>query len=297
MKVLVSGSTGLVASVLIPLLKQHGYDVVRLVRSNASGTDIAWNPDKQQLDVKALEGVDAVIHLAGESIASGRWTPDKKNRIRDSRIKGTQLLANTLAAMETPPKAFISASAIGYYGNRNSEILTETSALGTGFLPNTCKDWETATHSAAAKEIRTTTLRFGIILSPHGGALQKMLPPFLMGAGGILGSGKQYMSWIDIDDVAGAILHVLKNETLTGPVNVVAPTPVTNSEFTKVMGKVLIRPTFSPFPAFGIKLLFGEMGEELLLSSSRVDPSKLLESGYSFKFPTLEGSLRHLLSK
>ena len=236
-----------------------------------------------------------MIHLAGESIAEGRWTDEKKQRIRESRVKGTKLLSDALANLSRPPKTLIAASAIGFYGNRGDEILRETSAPGQGFLPEVCIAWEKATELAMEKGIRVVNTRFGIILSKEGGALAKMLPPFRMGVGGRIGSGRQWMSWIALNDVVEGLNYVLTNESLSGPVNFVAPKPVTNAEFTKTLGRVLSRPTFFPVPAFAARLALGEMADALLLSSQRVEPVRLNDANYSFRFSELQEALSHLM--
>jgi uncharacterized protein (TIGR01777 family) len=237
-----------------------------------------------------------VVHLAGESIASGRWSAEKKKAIRESRVKGTALLSDALARLSRPPSVFLSASAIGYYGNRGDELLTEKSAAGNDFLSSVCREWEAATRAAAEKGIRTVLTRFGIILDAKEGALGKMLPPFRMGVGGRVGDGKQWMSWIALDDVVNGLKFLIQDESIQGPVNFVAPEPVRNAEFTKTLGRVLSRPTIFPIPAFGVRLAFGEMADALLLSSQRVEPSVLEDKGYQFRWPTLEPALRHLLA-
>jgi uncharacterized protein len=299
MKILVSGSHGLVGSSLVPVLSAKGHQVVRLVRglSASPGSEVAWDPEGGRLDPALLAGIDAVVHLAGEAIAARRWSDEQKARILESRLKGTRLLAEAMAGLSTPPRTLLSASAIGYYGDRGEQILGEESAPGQGFLPEVCQAWEAATEPAARQGIRVVCLRFGIILSPAGGALAKMLPPFKMGAGGILGSGRQYMSWISLDDALGAILQTLEITPLRGPVNVVAPHPVTNAQFTKTLGRVLIRPTIFPMPAFAARLVFGEMADALLLSSTRVEPNRLIASNYTFRHGELEPALRHLLQR
>jgi len=292
MKILVSGSHGLVGKALIRSLTSDGHEIVRLVRGKPSGaTEIEWHPNQEKLDAASLEGLDAVVHLAGESIASGRWTDEKKRAIRDSRVKGTALLSDALARLSRPPSVFVSASAIGYYGNRGDELLTEKSAPGDDFLANVCVEWENATIPTIEKGIRTVHARFGIILDAKEGALGKMLTPFRMGIGGRIGDGKQWMSWIDIDDVVNGLRSLIAG-SVTGPVNFVAPNPVTNAEFTKTLGRVLSKPTLFPVPAFAARLAFGEMGDALLLSSARVKPGVLQH----FAYPTLESALRHLLN-
>lgn len=297
MKTLISGSHGLVGTALIQALEPEGHDIFRLVRyaPNAE-TEIEWSPDRYSIALARLEGFDAVVHLAGESIAEGRWTDEKKKHIRESRVKGTRLLGDALANLSNPPKTFVCASAIGYYGNRGDELLTETSAAGKDFLSEVCVEWEEATALATEKGIRVINCRFGIILDAGGGALKKMLPPFRMGVGGKIGSGEQWMSWIAIDDVIGGLKFALANESIRGPVNFVAPAPVTNAVFTKTLGKVLSRPTIFPIPAFGVRLLFGEMADALLLSSQRVESAVLQTSGYLFRYAQLEGALRHVLN-
>lgn len=296
MRVLVSGASGLVGTALLPVLAAQGHETVRLARGPAAGggTTVRWDPARGAIDVPRLSGHDAVVHLAGESIV-GRWDAAKKQRIRDSRIQGTRLLADALTKLTKPPKVCVSASAIGCYGDRGEEALTERSAPAQTFLGQVCRDWEAATAPLTAKGIRVVHLRFGIVLSPKGGALRAMLWPFRLGAGGVVGSGKQYWSWIALDDVVGVILHALAHETLQGPVNAVSPTPVTNREFTTALGKVLKRPTFFPLPAFVARAVLGEMADALLLASTRAVPKKLQESGYVFRYPELAEALRHLV--
>ncbi len=299
MNVLVSGSTGLVGSAVVAALTAEGHRVTRLVRTEVSpGTaSIAWDPMAKRLPAPALEGLDAVVHLAGENIAKGRWNAAKKAAIRDSRIQGTRVLGEALSQLVEPPKVLVSASAIGYYGSRDDRVMREDSRPGTDFLAEVCKDWEAATQPAEARGIRVVHLRIGVVMAREGGALHKMLTPFKLGAGGIMGSGKQYVSWVALDDVTGIVLHVLNTESLAGPVNAVAPNPVTNYEFTKTLGRVLKRPTAFPMPTPAVKALFGEMGDALLLSSTRVEPARLQESGYTFRHPELEGALRHILGR
>jgi uncharacterized protein len=298
MKVIVSGASGLIGNALIPALKASGHSIQRLVRGAASSSEeISWNPETGMIDRKAIENVDAVVHLAGENIAEGKWTPEKKKRIVDSRVKGTTLLSRTLAELDHPPKVLVSASAIGFYGDRGEEILREDSGPGVGFLSEACESWESSTHPASEKGIRVVNPRIGIVLSPKGGALKKMLFPFNMGVGGKLGPGDQFMSWVALDDVISVIQFAIVTESLTGPVNTVSPNPVTNLEYTKALGKVLMRPTLFAMPSFVVRAAFGEMGETLLLASTRVHPAKLIAASYPFRYPELEGSLRHLLGK
>jgi hypothetical protein len=295
-KILVSGVSGPIGTALLPSLRTNGCAVVRLVRGPAKGDDqISWDP-AVPLEPQTVSGFDAVIHLAGESIF-GRWTEAKKSNIRDSRIVGTFNLASALAQADDKPRIFVCGSAIGYYGNRGDEVLRENSAPGTGFLAEACQDWEEATTPAVQADIRTAHIRTGIVLSPKGGALGAMLTPFKLGLGGRTGSGQQWMSWIDVRDMVGAIHHILKNDLIQGPVNMVAPKPVRNEEFAKTLASVLSRPAIFPLPAFAVKLAFGEMGEELLLSSQKVEPSKLISSGYPFRYRDLRKSLEAILAR
>jgi uncharacterized protein (TIGR01777 family) len=296
-KVLISGSSGLLGSALLRSLGADGYDITRLRRgSTSTAGQIAWDFAKP-LAPQSVSGFDAVIHLAGESI-TGRWTQSKKKAIRDSRVLGTRLLAEALARASSPPGVLISASAIGFYGDRADEILREDSASGnSGFLPEVCREWEAAAEPAVKAGIRTAFLRTGIVLSAEGGALKQMLPPFRMGLGGKIGSGRQWMSWIDLQDEIGAIRHILTNDSLRGPVNCVSPNPVTNVEFTTTLASVLSRPAIFPMPAFAARLVFGQMGEELLLGSQRVEPAKLVASGYVFTKPDLRKALEDILKR
>lgn len=297
MRVLISGSTGLIGAELILALKDRGHQVVRLVRHEFQRGEnkILWDPEHYEIDVNDFEGFDVVINLAGENISSGRWTHEKKKKILNSRVIGTHMLSELLKILSRPPRVFISASAVGIYGSCGDQILDESLPPGDGFLAEVCTKWEQAAKPAADKGVRVLLMRMGAVLSEKGGVLGKMLLPFKLCLGGVIGSGEQYMSWISIDDLIGAFLHVISNESISGPVNVVAPAPVTNREFTKTLGKILSRPTILPLPAFAAKLLFGEMARELLLSSARVAPKKLEESGYSFLYPDLASALRHLL--
>lgn len=299
MKVLIAGASGLVGTAITSSFVRKGTAVTHLVRTSPDPgkQEVEWHPNKEQIDAAAIEGFDAVINLGGESIAEGRWTEEKKKRIRDSRIEGTQLLSETMAKLSTPPKVFLCASATGVYGDRGNEIVDESSPAGKGFLAEVCREWEEATRAASNAGVRVVNLRFGPILSPAGGMLAKLLTPFRLGVGGKIGSGEQYMSWVAIDDVVGVINFALERETLRGPLNVVTPNPVTNAEFTKVMGKVLSRPTFFMVPTFAARMAFGEMADEMLLASQRVVPKRLSEAGYEFRYPELEGALRHVLGK
>jgi hypothetical protein len=297
MKIMVTGATGLVGSALLPLLKAGGHEVSRVVRQpKPAEKDIVWNPDEGRIDLAGLEGADAVVHLAGENIASGRWTVARKQRILQSRVKGTQLLAQSLAKLQRPPKVLVSASAIGYYGDRGVAVLSEDSPPGSGFLSDVCRAWESATQPAAAKGIRVVHLRIGIVLSTRGGALAKMLTPFRLGAGGRIGDGNQYMSWISLQDLCRAITHVIRMDSVNGAVNAVAPAPVTNAEFTKALASALHRPALVPVPAFGIRLAFGEMADALLLASTRVVPARLQGSGFAFEDSEIGPTLQRIVN-
>ena len=297
MHVLVTGSSGLVGEVLVPSLAAKGHQVTRLVRRSGLGPGtVRWDPAAGTIDLDALRGVEAAVHLAGESIV-GRWTSAKKASIRESRVEGTRRLCDALLRLSPPPTTLICASAVGFYGERGEQVVDEDSPPGFGFLADVCREWEGATARASARGMRVVNLRIGLVLSRRGGALAKMLPPFLFGLGGIVGSGTQYWSWIALDDLLGAIHHALSLPTLRGPVNAVAPQPATNRELTRALGRVLWRPTLLPLPAFGVKLLMGEMGQALLLASTRVEPRRLLATGYRFEFPELEGALRHVLRR
>jgi uncharacterized protein (TIGR01777 family) len=295
-KILVSGVSGLIGAALLPSLQASGWSVVRLVRGRATGKDqIAWDPAKP-ISPQAVSGFDAVVHLAGESIF-GRWTAAKKARILSSRLDGTTNLAQALARAAEKPKVFVCGSAIGYYGNRGDELLREESSPGAGFLAEVCQRWEEATAPAVQADIRTAHLRTGVVLSPKGGALGAMLPPFKIGVGGRMGDGRQWMSWVHVQDMVGAINHIIKNDLLQGPINMVAPKPVTNAEFTRTLAGVLSRPAILPVPAFAVKAVFGEMGTELLLASQKVEPGKLISSGYPFRYRELKAALEALLQR
>jgi uncharacterized protein (TIGR01777 family) len=298
MKVAVTGASGLIGSALVPFLKMGGHDVRRLVRRapRAEG-EVRWDPSRAEIDASGLEGVQAVVHLSGENLAGGRWTEARKARIRDSRVGSTQLLARTLAALRERPGVMVSMSAIGYYGSQGDAWLDESSPAADDFLARLCVDWEAAAAPAGEAGIRVVHPRLGVVLSPAGGALGKMLLPFRAGLGGVVGPGTQYMSWVARDDVLGALQHALVKDGFSGAFNLVAPEPATNREFTKTLGRVLGRPTLFPVPAFGLRAALGEMAEATLLSSTRVRPRALDEAGYDFRFPSLEGALRHVLGK
>lgn len=287
MKIIVTGASGLVGSALCPAMEAAGHSVVRLSRSGP----VSWNPATRTIDSAALDGIDGVVHLAGESIV-GRWTAAKQERILTSRRDGTRFLAETLAALPQQPKVLVSASAIGYYGDRHDELLTEQSPAGTGFLAAVAREWEAATNPAAATSIRVVTIRTGIVLARNGGALPAMLPPFRLGLGGPIGSGRQWWSWLSLPDLVAIYERALTDESLSGPVNAVAPGAVTNREFTRTLGKVLGRPALLPLPAAAVKLLLGEMGVELLLAGAHVQPTALTAAGFSFRFPELGDALR-----
>jgi uncharacterized protein len=289
MKIAVTGSSGLVGSALVPFLMKSGHDAVRLKRPEH------WDLESRTVNASVFSGADAVVHLAGENIAAGRWTAARKQRIRDSRTIGTKLIAEAISRIDPPPQVLVSASAIGYYGDRGEELLREESPSGTGFLADVCRQWEAATDAVTRKGIRVVHLRIGVVLSEKGGALEKMLLPFKVGVGGKIGSGHQYWSWISLEDVCGVIVHCIQASGLHGPVNTVSPSPVTNLEFTKTLGRVLGRPTIFPLPAVAARLALGEMADALLLSSARVEPIKLLGSRFVYKHKELEPTLRHLL--
>ena len=292
MNVLIAGASGLVGSALIPALESEGATVTRLVRTSPGAAEIEWHPNNDQIDSAALEGFDAIINLAGENIAAGRWTDDQKRKIHDSRINGTNLLSEAIAKLKQKPRVFLCASATGIYGDRGDEVIDEQSDSGGGFLAGVCREWEQATKPAVDAGVRTVNLRFGPILAREGGMLAKLLTPFKMGVGGKVGSGKQYISWVAIDDVVAAMKLALKDQSIRGPLNIVSPHPVTNEEFTKTLGHVLSRPTALAMPAFAVRLAFGEMADEMLLTSQRVIPKRLSDAGYEFHQPELEGALR-----
>lgn len=296
MTIAITGASGLIGRALSQRLTDDGHRVIRLVRSRNDGPDtIYWSPSDRVLERSALEHIEVVVHLAGENLAAGRWTEARKKAIRDSRVVGTRLLAEALASLSSKPKLFLSASATGYYGDRGEELLDETASRGEGFLAELVEDWEAASLPAARVGIRTVNVRIGVVLARGGGALAKMLPVFRLGLGGKLGSGRQYMSWIALEDLVAAVLFIIRHENLAGPVNATAPHPVTNLEFTQRVGRRLHRPTILPVPAFALRLLFGEMAEETVLAGARVVPGKLTEAGFAFQFPRLETALQAVL--
>jgi hypothetical protein len=298
MKVAITGASGLVGSALVPFLTTGGHEVLRLVRRAPRAKDeVRWDPAAGTIDAASLEGLDAVVNLSGENIAEQRWSAARKQLLRASRLEPTRLLAETLAGLKRKPQVLISCSALGYYGSHGDTWLTETSAPADDFLGRLSVEWEQAAAPAARAGVRVVHPRVGLVLSPAGGVLGKMLLPFRAGVGGVLGAGTQYMSWIAIDDLLGSFHHLLERADLAGAVNVVAPEPVTNQVFTKTLGRVLGRPTLVPVPALALRLAFGEMADAALLASARVRPARLEASGYRFGFPDLEGALRHLLGR
>jgi len=298
MKILISGATGMIGSALAGHLKKAGHHVFRLVRRKMDmGIDgVYWLPEEGEIDANSLNGFDVVINLAGENIASGRWTQKKKRKIRDSRVIGTRLLVDTLLKQSKKPKLLINASAVGYYGDRGDEVVTEESKPGDGFLSRVCQEWEHAASAAQEGGIRTIYLRIGVVLSSKGGALAKMLPPFRMGLGGKLGTGKQWMSWITLEDIIGIVNFLIDQEDISGPVNAVAPNPVTNATFTKTLANTLGKPAFFPMPSFVVRLLFGsELADAILLGGEKVACKRLEDAGYDFTFPTLKEALVEIL--
>jgi uncharacterized protein len=293
MKVAVTGTSGLIGSSLVSFLSKKDITVCKILRESTIDNEISWKPESGDWGSVFANGI---VHLAGENIATGKWTNEKKEKIKSSRIEGTKRLCDHVIKLPTPPSVFVCASAIGFYGDRGAEVLNEDSPRGSGFLSDVCIGWEEAAKAISNAGIRVVNLRFGMVLSNAGGALAKMLTPFKMGMGGRIGSGKQYMSWAAIDDITGAICHALFTDSLRGPVNVASPNPVTNREFTKTLGRALNRPTIMPMPAFAARLAFGEMANELLLASTRVEPKKLLDTGYRFQYPELEDALKHILN-
>ena len=298
MRILITGASGLIGKAIAATLREKGNELILASRSEpAAAGDIRWDAHTgfSVEDLQRLEGLDVVIHLAGESVSGLRWTEDKKKAIRDSRVDGTRTMIETFAKLKTKPRMFITASAIGFYGDRGDEELTETSAAGDNFLSDVCREWEAESRRAEDLGIRTVLLRTGIVLSKNGGALAAMLLPFKLGVGGVVGSGEQWMSWIALDDVVGIIEFAIENENLRGAVNVTSPNPVKNAEFTGTLGEVLYRPTILPLPGFAVNLVFGEMGDALLLASSKVFPKRLLDAGFQFQYPDLKTALSHVL--
>ena len=290
MRVAVSGSTGLIGSALVQRLRREGHTVLPLVRSATAGADgVAWDPRAGTIDTAALEGTDAVVHLAGENVGS-RWTAEKKRRIRDSRVKGTRLVSEAVSRLARRPRVLVQASGVGIYGDRADEVLTEEAAPGTGFLAEVGRDWEGASGHAEAAGIRVVRLRFGVVLTAKGGALQRLLLPFRMGVGGRIGSGRQWMPWISLDDAVELIVRALRDERLRGAVNAVAGS-VRNEDFTEALARALRRPALIPVPGFGLRAVFGQMADETLLSGQRVEPARLREIGHVFHHPTLEAAL------
>lgn len=298
MKILITGASGLVGSKLIEVLRSGGHDILKMVRRQAKGPDeVRWDVDRGEIDTQAMNGVDAVVHLAGENVGEGRWTDAKKKSIMDSRVLGTRLIVGALTKLDPKPRVLISASATGIYGSRGSEVVTEASLPGSGFLAEVCRKWEAETVPAVEQGIRVVNLRVGVVLSNDGGALPKLLTPFKLGVGGKVGSGKQYLSWLTLDDLVRIIVTALTNESYAGPINAVTPEPVTNQELTEAIGKKLSRPTFMTVPEFAVKLLFGQMGEETVLSSTRALPVRLDELGFKFEYPTINSALDLLLKQ
>jgi uncharacterized protein len=296
MKVAITGASGLVGSALIPVLKSMGAQITRMVRAKPKAGELEWHPNQDEVSAGLLEGFTTFINLAGENIAGGRWTDDQKRKIHDSRIHGTHLLSEAIARLSQKPLVFICASATGIYGDRDDETLDEQSDSGGGFLAGVCREWEKATEPASKAGVRVVHLRFGPILAREGGMLAKLLTPFKMGMGGKVGSGRQYISWIAIEDAIQAIKLAIEDVSIHGALNIVSPNPVTNEEFTKTLGHVLNRPTALAMPAFAARLAFGEMADEMLLASQKVLPKKLIKAGFVFKYPELEPTLKHLLA-
>ena len=296
MKIAIAGSSGLLGSALIPNLETDGHDIVRLVRSSPKAGEIEWHPNQDSIDPGKLEGFEAVINLAGENVAEGRWTDEKKKRIHDSRVHGTHLLSEAIAKLTAKPRCFLCASATGIYGDRGDETLDEQSESGGGFLAGVCREWEKAAEPAHRAGVRVVNFRFGPILARAGGMLEKMLTPFKMGLGGKIGNGKQFISWVGIEDSIAAIKFALNDESIRGPLNVVSPKPVTNERFTRALGEVLSRPTVMAMPAFAARLAFGEMADEMLLVSQKVIPKKLQAAGFQFEYSDLETALQHYVA-
>ncbi|MEJ7623276.1 MAG: TIGR01777 family oxidoreductase [Pyrinomonadaceae bacterium] len=298
MKILLTGASGLIGTELQKALRARGHELLIATRKEADDAEhIQWDVESGFADLEKLEGIEAVVHLAGESVSGLRWTEDKKKAIRDSRVKGTRVVVEAISRLKSRPGVIVSASAIGFYGDRGDEELTESSSAGDTFLAEVCKQWEAESRRAEDAGIRTVLLRTGIVLSKDGGALGTMLLPFKLGLGAVVGDGKQWMSWISLDDHVEAIIFALENDSLRGAVNAVSPNPVTNEEFTKTLGEVLYRPTFLPLPEFLVSTVFGEMGDALLLGSTKVLPKRLEDSGFSFRYPNLKPAIEHAVSE
>jgi uncharacterized protein (TIGR01777 family) len=296
MKVLVTGSSGFIGSALVRSLEAAGHDVLRLVRRAPHDGEAPWDPSTESLDARDIEGVEVAIHLAGVGIGDRRWTEEHKARVLDSRVRGTRLLSETLARLGHPPEALLSASAVGFYGQRGDEVLTEDSAPGTDFLARVCRAWEVQTEPAREAGIRVVTFRSGLVLDRSGGILSRMLLPFRVGLGGRLGAGRQWWSWITLGDEVAALLHLAQTSAISGPVNLTAPNPVTNAEFTEALGRALGRPTFLPVPAAALRMALGaEMARELMLASQRALPAALERGGFRWAHPRLDAALRSTL--
>jgi hypothetical protein len=292
MKIAIAGASGLVGSALIPALAGDDTAITRLVRHAPKPGEIEWHPNQDQVSAQSLEDFDVIINLAGENLAAGRWTDELKRKIRDSRVSGTHLLSEAIAKMKVKPRVFVCASATGIYGDRDDEVLDEQSESGGGFLAGVCREWEMACEPATKAGVRVVNLRLGPVLAREGGMLAKLLTPFKMGMGGKVGTGKQYISWVALEDAVSAIKLAINDQAVHGPLNVVSPNPVTNEEFTKTLGHVLNRPTALAMPAFAARLAFGEMADEMLLVSQRVMPKRLVAAGFQFRFPELEGAMK-----
>lgn len=298
MKVLITGSTGLLGTELQKSFTAKGYDLLLASRKEPQDDKhIQWSIEEGFTDPDKLEGVDVVVHLAGENVSGLRWTDEKKKAIRDSRVLGTRNVVDAISKLKHKPKVFVASSAIGFYGERGEEEVTESSAAGDNFLAVVCKEWEAESRRAEDAGIRTVLLRTGIVLSKDGGALATMLTPFRLGVGGVVGSGKQWMSWISLEDEIAVINYVIENENIRGAVNAVSPNPVTNHDFTKTLGDVLYRPTFLPLPEFAVSMIFGEMGDALLLASTKVMPKRLEDAGFEFKYPNLKEAIERAVSE
>ena len=297
LRILISGASGLIGTALADFLRQQRHTVVSLVRREVidHSSEISWKPAEAWLEPASIEGFDAIVHLAGENIADKRWSPERKQQIIESRVRPTELLARCIKNLSKPPRVFISASAIGYYGSRGDQLLSEDSSAGQGFLAETTQQWEASAQLIASASTRLVIARIGVVLAPNGGALAKMLPFFKSGLGGVVASGDQFLSWIVLDDLVGAIYHLLQRQDLSGVFNLVAPNAATNRDFTQALSKALHRPAIVPVPKFAISALYGEMGEATALASLRVSPKRLLESGFSFQFSELDAGLRHVL--